>query len=100
MKEFWFVEFNRNSVLTFIDVYKAVLGVYQEKVIETTETLIGAGERTGLIYGKENTKLAKVSRQEYNPAAIIDIQINQYTLQCVDSFKYPGILINSRHDTR
>lgn len=36
MKEIWIIEFNRNSVLTFIND-KAVLGDYQEKVNATTE---------------------------------------------------------------
>lgn len=42
MKEIWIVPFKRNSVLTFTND-KTVLGDYQEKVIETTEKLIGSG---------------------------------------------------------
>lgn len=76
MDETRLMELNRSPILAFVDDI-AILGGFQEEVIETTEKLIRTVEKMALIISEENTKYIKVSRQENNPDGIINnIKIN------------------------
>ncbi|KAL4083661.1 hypothetical protein QTP88_028977 [Uroleucon formosanum] len=85
---------DKEIILAYADDI-VILGNTRQDITQTMSNLVTASKRMGLCINEEKTKFMVLSRRREDQP---NLQVDNFTFESVESFKYLGVNINNKND--